>query len=389
MSEENDVTPPLGAGSTLEEALERIESPNPRDRSVAATRLGQLREGLEALQRAATDRNGYVRAAAAEALGGFEAAEVALYLGDLLYDRNPYVRSAAVRSLGRVGAREYSDAISEFTLDDNPYIRGAALRALSDLGASESASLLVQALDDSHRRIRLDAARGLRRLGDPATAGAIGDQILAGLEAARLDLPLLNTLIQALAACNVPQKSGSLLVHLLQEAIGCRTMAARALRDAPYEPARTPLERALTDTNPNLRLAALRALEALGLGPSLPHVRTLLREERDARLLRAASDAVADAGDHESLPILQELIYSQNPLLRPAAVEGVARLEPDGSLPLLLSLLGDNNVAVRSVAVEHLATRLDRPDVRAALEDTLDREVSSRLIERIEELLDG
>src|SRR5688572_18807578 len=96
-----------------ESALEMIRSENPHNRSAAVEQLGRLRTGLDDLQLAATDRNGYVRAAVADAMGNFSKEEVALYLGDMLWDDNPFVRSAAIRSLGRVGAAEYSNDIQD------------------------------------------------------------------------------------------------------------------------------------------------------------------------------------------------------------------------------------------------------------------------------------
>ena len=126
----------------VSQALTKIQSENPRERSTAVEQLGNLRAGLSEIQLATTDRNGYVRAASAKALANFPLEEVALYLGDLLWDANPYVRSAAIRSLGRVKASSYIDHIMDSLTDRNPHIRAAVLRALGDLQAPEAAEAL-------------------------------------------------------------------------------------------------------------------------------------------------------------------------------------------------------------------------------------------------------
>ena len=122
--------------TAIARALEEAESENPRLRSAAVERLGRMGAGLPQLIHAASDRNGYVRAAAAEALGNFSPDEVALPLGDLLFDDNPFVRSAAARSLGRVRALDYADSLLEMLDDANPHIRAAAMSADAKSGSA-------------------------------------------------------------------------------------------------------------------------------------------------------------------------------------------------------------------------------------------------------------
>ncbi len=196
----------------IQQALEEVKSENPRVRSAAVERLGKLGVGLSALQIVTTDRNGYVRAAAAEALAQFPSEEVALFLGDLLFDSNPFVRSAAIRSLGRVGATDYVPNLVDALEDENPHIRAAALRALSDMRAAEAAEMLVESLRDPHRKIRLDAARGLRQIAAPETNPAMQQVLREALHHPRPDLPFLNTLIQAIANSGTTEEVGPLLV---------------------------------------------------------------------------------------------------------------------------------------------------------------------------------
>jgi HEAT repeat protein len=372
----------------IQEAIHLSQSENPRERSAAVERLGKFGAGLRQLQMATTDRNGYVRAAAAAALAHFPAEEVALYVGDLLFDPNPYVRSAAVRTLGEVGASEYAGEIADLATDGNPHIRAEVLRALGNLRAPEAITALVEALQDPNRKLRLDAARGLRRLTDPAALEAIEGVLMEALRQPRPDLPFINTLIQAIGSSGPAEEVGPLLVRLLQEAVGCRTVAARVLRPLRYEAARPSLERALTDRNPNLQQAALQALEELGAEPSLPAIRALLQApETHERVQRAACQVLAHLGDREALPFLHEMASSANPFLRPRAIEGIALIDPLGSRALFIESLADNNVAVRMAAVEALAPYREVWEVRAALEQASQVEVTDRLRERLSEIL--
>ena len=370
----------------IQQALTKIRSENPRERSTAVEQLGNLRTGLSDIQLATTDRNGYVRAAAAKALASFQLKDVALYLGDLLWDANPFVRSAAIRSLGRLKAIEYTDHIMDSLTDRNPYIRAAVLRALGDLQAPEAAEALVTALKDPHRKVRLDAARGLRQLADPQALPMMEETLEEAMQQPRLDLPFLNTLIQGMANCGAPEQTGPLLVRLLQETVGCRTVAARALRALHYEGSRSALVRALTDRNPNLRLAALQALSELGAEPSLPAIRMLLEDE-DSRVQRVVCQCLAKAGDMNALPFLREMAFSPNPFLRPRAIESMAILDPEGSRSILLELLHDNNVAVRTAAAEALVPYIHEPEARQALEQAQAQEVTIRLRARLTALL--
>ena len=383
MTDESDLQ-----SRNIKQLLEEIKSENPRVRSAAAERLGVLSTGIEALQIATTDRNSYVRAAAAEALGAFERDEAALYLGDLLFDTNPFVRSAAIRSLGRIGATEYAGTISEALEDSNPHIRAAAMRTLSELRAPATAELLVEGLEDPHRKIRLDAARGLRNLAEPSTFEPMHQALNKALENPRRDLPFINTLIQALAAAGTVEQVGPLLVTLIQEAVGCRTVAARSLRSFSYEPARRTLERSLTDRNPNLRLAALQALTQIGVGPSVESVRVLLEDE-DSRVQRAACRVLVEAEDEEVIPVLRELALSPNPFLRPRALQGLIELDAEGNRDFLVALLTDNNIAVRETAIDALAAFVDQPEVRGALREAHAAELTDRLRAKLADLLNG
>jgi len=87
----------------IERCLRLIQSRNPRDRSYAAKRLGELKARPDILMSMMDDPNGFVRSASAEALGRsveLPAPEVVSHLLAAIDDPNNYVCAAAVNSLG-------------------------------------------------------------------------------------------------------------------------------------------------------------------------------------------------------------------------------------------------------------------------------------------------
>ena len=78
----------------IERCLKLIQSRNPRDRSYAAKRLGELKARPDVLMSMMEDPNGFVRSASAEALGRsvhLPAPEVVSHLLAAIDDPNNYV----------------------------------------------------------------------------------------------------------------------------------------------------------------------------------------------------------------------------------------------------------------------------------------------------------
>lgn len=102
-------------------ALEELQAPVTDDMTRAYLRL-------------AKDRNDFVRAAVAHALGRLDLKDdVFNALRILSKDRDPKVRFEAVRSLGALADAEHTAPLEEAVADENPLIRAAAERAIRAL----------------------------------------------------------------------------------------------------------------------------------------------------------------------------------------------------------------------------------------------------------------
>ena len=139
-----DQTPPLSLSPDelrrqdrqreIMKCLVELRSINPHHRSSAAKRLGELKAEPEALLAAMDDPNGFVRSAAAEALGhavNEPAPDIVEGLLSAIDDSNDYVCSAAINSLGLLRVTEAVDQILPCLEDRNPVVVQAAILALA------------------------------------------------------------------------------------------------------------------------------------------------------------------------------------------------------------------------------------------------------------------
>jgi HEAT repeat protein len=278
-----------------------------------AARLASLLKGTD------TDRREY----AAEALKklGAAAAPAIPALQANLGDDFPYVRIHSAEALAGIGPAA-TPAFMEALKNDNQEVRLVAIQALAHLGgdARPAIPLLVQALNDREGAIRQHAITALTNTGAEA----------------------IPALMQALENPTFKNRIG--LVKVLGVIDG--TPAQLPGRLTPY----------LSDPDPDLRLAAMKALTHKGQ-TAVSAVSLRLRSENP--LVRAEScDILADIG--------------------PKAVQAV---------PLLIDLLHDTDGHVRAVAAHALgkmgsAGAAAVPALREALKDT-DRNVTARAQEAL------
>jgi len=110
----------------IDRCLKLIQSRNPRDRSYAAKRLGEMKVRPDVLMSMMVDPNGFVRSASAEALGRsveLPAPEVISHLLAAIDDPNNYVCAAAVNSLGLLDAKQAVNQVEACLEDSHPIER--------------------------------------------------------------------------------------------------------------------------------------------------------------------------------------------------------------------------------------------------------------------------
>ena len=146
----------------IDRCLKLIQSRNPRDRSYAAKRLGELKARPDILMSLMDDPNGFVRSASAEALGRsveLPAPEVVSGLLAAIDDPNNYVCAAAVNSLGLMQASQALEQIDECLDDQQPIVVQAAILAMARIEPERIKSRLVEFINSDEYLIHLAATR--------------------------------------------------------------------------------------------------------------------------------------------------------------------------------------------------------------------------------------
>ena len=159
-----------------------IEGLKHKDRHVRAAvahllAAGQMEAAVPALIETLEDEHGFVRAAAAQALGMIAPSGRAVVpaLMRLRKDERGPVRSAAVRALGRASKDALVPVFVESLRDEHRSVRAAAAGALSEMegdSARQAIPALINALGDEIERVQGFAASALVRFGSRKAGNA-------------------------------------------------------------------------------------------------------------------------------------------------------------------------------------------------------------------------
>lgn len=191
-----------GAGFTIEELIEHLESKDGRTRKTTAAALGKIGSAaVPALTKVLAGGKIEVRLSAIEALGQIGPAATAP-LVKMLANTDWRLSRAAAEALGNVGPAALA-ALVEALRDKDGYVRRGAAEALGQIGhaAASAAPDLLKALSDPYAYVRDAAAGALERIGvqavpDPVKAISQGRPGMSEL-LARLDPAALSYLAQA------------------------------------------------------------------------------------------------------------------------------------------------------------------------------------------------
>jgi HEAT repeat protein len=135
-------------------------------------RLGSTARSAELAARL-QDRSEAVRWAAAQALGGFRAAEFATDVVRSLGDRRNENEDAEAAWILRDLGVDRGGAMEALLASPRSRDRSAAARAIGLAGKAEALAALVRATADPQSSVRQDAVQALGRLGDPAGMEAV------------------------------------------------------------------------------------------------------------------------------------------------------------------------------------------------------------------------
>ena len=355
----------------INRCLIELRSNNPHHRSTAARRLGEIKAEPETLLSVLDDPNGFVRSAAAEALGHAASQvtpEIVEALLSAIDDSNDYVCAAAISSLGLLRAQDATDQLLPCLDDRNPLVVQAAILALARLSPPGMAEKLASFLDSDNYPIHLAATRAVSLLGYRAG----GEPIRARLETlikdpGRQDLKLARLYIDTLVKLET-RSAIPLLIEIARNEIGLRSAAVEALIALNVEEAAPVLAPLLSDPSYKLRRYLVELMVRSNFKAALPFVRPMLKENA-ITLRETALAAISHWQDKASVDTVRWMCYHDpNPFVRPQAINTLVSLVGEEAVADLIALAQDVNLQVQRAAIYHLArTHLLPPEGRAIL----------------------
>jgi HEAT repeat protein len=210
-------------------------------------------------------------------------------MGQLVADQDPLIRALAVAALARIGESGVIERLRIMLADESPEVRAAAARALGTRPGPESCSALKVALRDREPWVVAEALAGLSFHGGQEAQDAIvpfaqHQDGLVAMEAVKA----LNKMgwedpEQALQACRHSDP------EVVKEALShCETW--------PILLARQALKTALMDSHWDLRMVAVRKIDALGDPECIQMVRKRMVKETDPLVKQSMGRTIVKAG---------------------------------------------------------------------------------------------
>lgn len=389
---------PSRTGPEARAALERmaLESADPFARLHALWALGQTaRRGLpvqKTIRAALQDRDEWIRAQAAQALGDIAASTVALenpgevstLLIRQLQDASAHARRQAAHALGNVGNAAAVPpllAMLESNRDADPYLRHAAVMGLAGIqdrealrAAARHASIsvrmgallamrrlrmpeLAEFLRDASPKLVLEAARAIHDTPMPELATRLADLISRRLDSA----PLVRRVLAANFQLGGPSHAQALaqFAAASAHADSWRTEALEMLALWSKPPQRDPVHGLWRPLAPRSAQVAADALA--------PHALDLIqRASMSVRI--AAMETAGQLGISSVKDTLREVAVDPNRdhTMRVAALRGLAALKTPDAGSVLAGALKDSDERVRLEA-----TRLISRTGPAALPELL------------------
>lgn len=166
----------MRAAGDIDGLVAVIESGDDKLRDTAAEMLGECGDARcvgPLMKMLREGRFGYIRGAAARALGQLRAAEAVSALEETLNDSIHYTRCGAARALGQIGdVRAVEPLIGMLKEEREEYVRWTAADALKKLGEKAVEALVRRVREDPGRGVEL-AVVVLGEIGDPRAIEAL------------------------------------------------------------------------------------------------------------------------------------------------------------------------------------------------------------------------
>jgi HEAT repeat protein len=351
--------------------LSALRSKKPETRARAIKRLGELRSAVDEIVAALDDRNGIVRAAAAEGLGHLDedtlTPDIIERLLSAIDDPFDRVCSYAISSLGRLRVEMAREQIVPFLEDRNSFVVDAAIIALTRLGPPEIGEKLV-GLDSENSYLQSAAVYAMGSLPYPPAGPRLLEILQEILNSSAKPNPsLLGNLIKALGTLQV-RDAIPLLVEVAQSQVGYRTRAVQALLELNAVEAAPILAPMLSDPGLRIRENLIRLLDSANYVATPILLRPLL-EDPNVPIRHSALMVLARLQDAPSLKTIRRMSrQDSNPFIRVSALSYLCTWLGEEAIADLVGLVQDTNVEIRKMVAENLG-RLESltPEGLAAL----------------------
>ncbi len=348
----------LAGRITPESAAAKLAERSPDRQIMLAEALGQRRNpaGLPVLLAVAQPggkkgNDTAVRVAAIRALPEIGDASAAAGLADLAVDANREVAQAAQEGLAALPGPAVDTVVLAMLDSSDTDRRLAAIEVIGRRRMASAVPALLQAAGDPDAKVRPAALKRLGELAGPKDQPALLATLLKAQDAADLDAAE-----QALSAVCIragnPEASAAQLTSALATARPAQKGALlRVLSAVGGETARQAVRTAVTDANPEIHAAAIRALgdwRTADAGPELLALAQSVSNPADKSLclrgaLRLAADADQPAGERLAL-CRQAAGLAQQPDEKKLLLGALGGIKTAQSLALVAPYLDDASV---------------------------------------------
>ena len=315
-----------------------------------------------------------------------------------LKDPDPKLREAAAKLLGEQGDPAGVPALAEAVKDDDEDVRFAAVNALGEIRSEKAIPALVGALADPAKRIRERAVDGLvalyvvlpesgsrfnliRRVTDFFSNPAedlvvnpwvkVDERVAKGLASALTDTERDVRLraVRALGILRARSVAPELGTVMM---VGGHRMRQECLR--AFAKMRDPangevVAKLLRDTDKDTRAEACHTLGQIGARSFLPELRRIYEEDSSREVRRAAFEAMSLMPQPEFAGLFESKLAGADRSLREFAADGLARIPQASSAQLLRARFGaEKDHRVTLALAFALVARQEAPYLRPLME---------------------
>lgn len=284
----------------------------------------------------------------------------------------PSLRGATLSMIPQLASRvpPQLDVVRDGLRDSSPEVVVPALKSLAIVGGPADLQAVALHVTHADPRVAGTAQGALRAIASrhPSAARSLIDHVDPHGETALTAAIVLGSLAQAndLAAGDMSFLTAA-LTHRDAEV---RRLAIEALASTGSDEASVGATLSLTDEEPSVASAAIRALGRLGHGEQLA---MLAATSRDPIRLGTVLRALKDADPERAFAAARPLLRSNELVLAAAAIEVVGAVPMEGRIEALMGAADHPNHEIATLALTQLASTHDERAL-AALARALDHD---------------